>query len=59
MNERALLLSTLPRLLLADAFPIVHNILTHCLDKEMKIVFELMVLRKQNSQKTLFNCKEF
>lgn len=58
-KERVFLISALPSLQLQDSLPIVHNILTHCLDKEMKIVFESMVLRKQNNEKTLFNCKEF
>lgn len=58
-SERETLLSTLPRLQLNESFHIVYNLLTHCLDKEMKKVFELMVLRKQNNEKTLFNCKEF
>ena len=59
LSERETLLSTLPRLQLNESFPIVYNILTHCLDKEMKKVFELMVLKKPNTEKTLFNCKEF
>lgn len=58
-DERAKLLPLLPRLGLRESFPIMQNILTHCLDNEMKKVFEFMVLKKKRSERLLFNCKDF
>lgn len=56
---QASLLSTLPQLELRESWAIVQNILTHCLDNEMRKVFESMVLRKEVPEKLLFNCKDF
>ncbi|MBI4382925.1 MAG: hypothetical protein HY579_02690 [Nitrospinae bacterium] len=58
-DKRAELLALLPRLGLSESLPVAQNILTHCLDKEMVKVFESMVLRKENQERLLFNCKEF
>lgn len=58
-DQRQELLSILPRLGLRESLPVAQNILSHCLDKEMKKVFESMVLKKENNEKLLLNCKEF
>ena len=58
-NEKQALLTCLPALSLNESFPVVENIITHCLDKETGKVFESMIEKKQNPERTLFNCKDF
>lgn len=58
-NEKQALQACLPALSLNESFPVVQNIITHCLDKETAKVFEFMVEKKDNPERTLFNCKEF
>jgi len=57
--ERKELLALLPGLNLRESHSIVHNILTHSLDNELKKVFDFMVLKKTNRDRVLFNCKDF
>ena len=59
LNEREELLQVMPLLALRECQPIVQNILTHCLDKELKKVFDSMVIRKKQTERTLLNCKDF
>ena len=59
VNEKQILLKCLPTLSLKESFPVVQNIITHCLDKETAKVFEFMIKKEQNPERTLFNCKEF
>tara|TARA_B100000686_G_scaffold320900_1_gene373047 strand:- start:1183 stop:1971 length:789 start_codon:yes stop_codon:yes gene_type:complete len=58
-SERAELLQILPSLALHECLPILQNILTHCLDKELKKVFYSMVKKKKQTQRMLLNCKDF
>ena len=58
-EEQKALLNLLPALALHESLSIVKNILTHCLDKALKKVFHSMVLRKKQTQPTLFNCQDF
>ena len=58
-KEQMSLLTIFPALALRESFPIIENILTHCLDKTLKKVFESMVLRKKGVHRTLFNCQDF
>ncbi len=59
-TERQKIFKLLPILALRESLSIVQNILTHCLDRELKKVFDSMVLddsKKEN--RLLFNCKDF
>lgn len=58
-SEKQELRACLPALNLNESFPVVENIITHCLDKETEKVFESMVNKKQNPERILFNCKDF
>ncbi len=57
--EKQALQECLPVLDLKESFPVVQNIITHCLDNETAKVFEFMVKKEQNPERTLFNCKDF
>ena len=59
LSERDKLVQILPSLALRESLPIAQNILTHCLDKELKKVFDSMVLKKKQNRHMLFNCKDF
>jgi hypothetical protein len=59
INEKKILQRCLPTLNLNESFPLVQNIITDCLDKETSKVFEFMVEQKKNTERTLFNCKDF
>ncbi len=59
VSEKQALQECLPALGLIESLPVVQNIITHCLDKETAKVFEFMVKKKQNPERTLFNCKDF
>lgn len=59
LEEKQRLLGMLPALGFRESHPIVFNILTHCLDKETEKVFKYMVQGIKNSQRLLFNCKDF
>ncbi|GEM_PF-1702194 len=59
-SERQKILNTLPALALRESLSIVQNILTHCLDRELKKVFDSMVLNdSKEKNRLLFNCKDF
>jgi hypothetical protein len=58
-NEKQALQACLPVLSLNESFPVVQNIITHCLDNETGKVFESMVEKKENPERILFNCKDF
>lgn len=58
-RERDRLMPLPPAIGLRESLSIVNNILTHCLDNEMKKVFDFMVLRKRDRRRILFNCKDF
>ena len=58
-NEKQALLTCLPALSLNESFPVVENIITHCLDNESGKVFESMVEKRENPERILFNCKDF
>ena len=58
-KEQMDLLDLFPVLALRESLPIIQNILTHCLDKALKKVFESMVLKKKQVHQTLFNCQDF
>ena len=58
--ERQKIFKLLSVLALRESFAIVQNILTHCLDRELKKVFDLMVLNDLKGEgRLLFNCKDF
>jgi hypothetical protein len=59
VREKQALQACLPNLSINESFPVVQNIITHCLDKETGKVFESMVEKRQNSERILFNCKDF
>ena len=59
VGEKQALRSCLPALSLNESFPIVENIITHCLDNESGKVFESMVEKRENPERILFNCKDF
>ncbi len=58
--ERQKILKLLPILALRESLSIVQNILIHCLDRELKKVFDSMVLNDSKTEsRLLFNCKDF
>jgi hypothetical protein len=59
-TERQKILKLFPVLALRESLSIVQNILTHCLDRELKKVFDSMVLDESKEKgRLLFNCKDF
>ena len=58
-KEQRILLDLIPELGLRESLSIINNILTHCLDKTLKKVFDSMVLNKKQTYRTLFNCQDF
>ncbi|MFQ5482808.1 MAG: DUF5685 family protein, partial [Nitrospinaceae bacterium] len=59
INQRDGLLGLLPAVELRESHPIVVNILTCGLDRELRKVFDNMVLKKPVSQNLLLNCQDF